>query len=359
MSGDQWADDSGPYTGTAVLSADEFPDGVVVADSHGRIVTFNAMAHRLLRTPPSAALGRDFREVLPLRDVDGRDWWECTDPYNGLRTRSRQPERLLSLADGRKILTTARYVRDVPLGELTRLVITLRDAAPRERNEQSSSDLVLTVAHELRSPLTSVKGFTATLLAKWDRLTDRQKTFMLETVNADAERVTRLISDLLGASRIEAGSVELRRRVVDLPEQARKVLAGQVIAGEPEDRFRLEIRGSLPQMWLDGDKIEQIMGNLVENALRHGAGTVSVVIEPHEGGAAVSVRDEGGGVAPEAVLRVFRQFWRGGRRGGTGLGLFIVKGLIEAHGGAITINRAPNGGAEFRFTVPAGVPELT
>ncbi|MGV2384716.1 MAG UNVERIFIED_CONTAM: HAMP domain-containing histidine kinase, partial [Thermobifida fusca] len=97
---------------------------------------------------------------------------------------------------------------------------------------------------------------------------------------------------------------------------------------------------------------------LVENGLRHGAGTVTIVIEPYKGGAAVSVRDEGEGVQPEAVPRVFRQFWRGKRRGGTGLGLFIVKGLVEAHGGTITVGRAPSGGAEFRFTVPAGTPEF-
>ncbi|WP_046470263.1 sensor histidine kinase [Allosalinactinospora lopnorensis] len=340
------------------LSAEDLPDGVLVADHRGKVVTFNRMASRLIRLSAGVALGRDFRDVLPLHDADGRDWWKHSDPYGGLRTRTRQPERTLFLADGREILMAARYVRDIPCGDVCRLVVTLRDASYRARGERNRAEIVSTVAHELRSPLTSVKGFTATLLAKWERLTEKQKTFMLETVNADADRVTRLITELLDVSRIETGRLELRRQVVDLPECARRVVSGRIAGGDPEDRFRLEMHGPLPEMWLDADKLEQIMANLVENAMRHGAGTVTIVIEPHEGGAAVSVRDEGKGIAPDAIPRVFRQFWRTKRRGGTGLGLFIVKGLIEAHGGAITVGRAPSGGAEFRFTMPAGAPEF-
>ncbi|WP_179642637.1 sensor histidine kinase [Spinactinospora alkalitolerans] len=356
VGGDQSADGATRHAGS--LSAEDLPDGLIVADHLGRVIVFNRMAARLTGLPTGPTLGRDLRDALPLHDPDGRDWWKCTDPYGGLRTRTRQPERLLLMADDREVLMSARYVRERRCGDVTRLVVTLRDAAHRARSERSRADLVSTVAHELRSPLTSVKGFTATLLNKWSRLTEKQKLFMLETVNADADRVTRLIAELLDVSRIESGRLELHRQVVDLAERARKVIAGRVAAGEAEDRFRLEVCGRLPELWLDADKLEQIMANLVENGVRHGAGTVTIVIEPHEGGAAVSVRDEGEGIAPEAVPRVFRQFWRNKRRGGTGLGLFIVKGLIEAHGGTITVGRAPSGGAEFRFTVPAGTPEF-
>ncbi|GAA1775718.1 ATP-binding protein [Streptomonospora arabica] len=360
MGGDQPGELGGSDAPCAVsgLSAEDLPDGLVVADGEGRVVTFNRMAQRLSRIARQDALGRDFRDVLPLHDADGRDWWKCSDPFGGLRTRTRQPERPLFLVDGREILVAARYVRGTPGGDLTRLVVTLRDASHRARGERSRADLVSTVAHELRSPLTSVKGFTATLLGKWDRLTDKQKMFMLETVNADADRVTRLITELLSVSRIESGRVEIRKQVVDLPELARTLIAGRVTAGEPADRYRLEVRAPLPELWLDADKIGQILANLLENGVRHGAGTVTIVIEPYEDGAVVSVRDEGKGIAPDAVPRVFRRFWRTRRRGGTGLGLFIVKGLIEAHGGEITVGRAPSGGAEFRFTVPAGTPEF-
>jgi signal transduction histidine kinase len=374
-----------------LICADELPDGVVVADHVGRIAVFNKAAERLTGVAVLNALGRDLRQVLPLRDADGRSWWTCVDPYCGLSTRTRHPETSLYLADGTELLVTVGYVRGPRSrdfgprrlggpGAVQRIVITLRGAQQRARLERRRADLVSTVAHELRSPLTSVKGFTATLLAKWTRFTDDQKRVMLETVNADADRVTRLITELLDVSRIEAGRIEVRRQLVDLPQRAEKIVAGRVAAGDSPDRFRIEAAAELPETWLDADKVDQILGNLVENAVRHGAGTVTVVIQPVEtvssrarswpdapavahaparaSGVAVSVRDEGDGVAPELVPRIFRQFWRAKRRGGAGLGLYIVKGLVEAQGGIITVAQAPGGGAEFRFTMPAGAPDF-
>jgi hypothetical protein len=184
---------------------------------------------------------------------------------------------------------------------------------------------------------------------------------MLETVNADADRVTRLITELLDVSRLESGRMEVHRQLVDVPDRAAKIVAGRVAAGEPEEKFRLVAAPDLPETWLDADKIDQILGNLVENAVRHGAGTITIVVDrarvstgDRPEAIAVSVRDQGEGISPELAPRVFRQFWRGKRRGGTGLGLYIVKGLVEAHGGTIGVRRAPGGGAEFRFIVPAG-----
>jgi signal transduction histidine kinase len=413
----------GPVPIGSLVCADELPDGVVVADEAGRIIVFNRVAARLTRLDPAEVIGKFVFDVLPLRDAEGRDWWVHADPYHGLPTRTRHPERSLYLVDGTEVLVSVNYVRGprgarppqggsggmslsqggsggmgppgrksgrgvggvVPPGlTLQRLVISLRGAKQRERLERSRAELVSTVAHELRSPLTSVKGFTATLLNKWGRFTDDQKRVMLETVNADADRVTRLITELLDVSRIESGRMEVHRQLVDVPDRARKIIAGRVAAGDAEDRFRLEVVGGLPETWLDADKIDQILGNLVENAVRHGAGIVTIVVEPAQlegeerpeeeepsallagsaaAAVAVSVRDQGEGIAPDVAPRVFRQFWRGKPRGGsrrgqhgggTGLGLYIVKGLVEAHGGTIGVRRAPGGGAEFRFIVPAG-----
>ena len=349
------------------LLADELPDGLVVADDAGRVVVFNRAASRLTGIAAEEATGKYVYDVLPFRDEDSRDWWMCVDPYNGLATRSRHPERSLLLGGGLELLVSVGYVRDTRSGPLRRLVITLRGAQQRARLERSRAELVSTVAHELRAPLTSVKGFTATLLAKWSRFSDDQKRVMLETVNADADRVTRLITELLDVSRIESGRMEVRRQLVDVPERARKIIAGRVASGEQLDRFYLDAALDLPETWLDADKVDQILGNLVENAVRHGAGIVTVVVRraqvpgdqlsgDQQEAITVSVRDQGEGIPPEMALRVFRQFWRGKRRGGTGLGLYIVKGLIEAMNGEIAVARAPGGGAEFRFTLPAGTP---
>jgi PAS domain S-box-containing protein len=340
---------------------DELPDGVVVVDADGRVTELNPAAARILRRGVDETIGRDFRDVLPLVDAQGNDWWQCTQPFDGLPTRVRQPERLLTVAgshgDDRDLLVTAAYVRDSERRVL-RLVVSLRDTAARRRVERSGAELVSTVAHELRSPLTSVKGFTATLLAKWDRFTDEQKKLMLQTVNADADRVTRLIGELLDVSRIESGRLELRKQVVDIAAVVRRDFDARIAAGEAADRFELVTTGDLPEMWVDPDKLAQVVGNLVENALRHGGGTVTVTVGPHDGGAEVTVADEGEGIPAPALGRIFTKFWRGGTRGGTGLGLYIAKGIVDAHGGTIEAGRAPTGGALLRFVLPAGTPSF-
>ncbi|GGO45403.1 PAS domain-containing sensor histidine kinase [Streptomyces daqingensis] len=340
---------------------DDLPDGLVVADSTGHVVCFNAAAARLTGCDPSEALGLPLHSALPLEDLDGRRWWQLTDPYGGLATRTRQPERNLLLPGGREVLVAARYVRARPQGPLERLVVSLRGTEARRRAERSHAELIATVAHELRSPLTSVKGFTATLLAKWERFTDDQKQLMLETVDADANRITRLIAELLDISRIDSGRLEVRRQPLDIAAAVRRHVGAHIAAGRSADRFVVRIEDRLPGLWADPDKVDQVLGNLLENAVRHGEGTVTIDVAParsrsDEQGTAVTVSDEGPGIPEESMSRVFTRFWRGSRRGGTGLGLYIVKGIVEAHGGTITVGRSAAGGAEFRFTLPVSAP---
>ncbi|WSC03291.1 ATP-binding protein [Streptomyces scopuliridis] len=356
--------------GDGGIHPDELPDGLVVADETGRVICFNAAAARITAVPSAEALGHPLERALPLEDLKGRRWWALTDPYGGLATRVGQPERNLLLPGGREVLVSARYVRAYPTGPLRRLVISIRGTEARRRTELSHAELIATVAHELRSPLTSVKGFTATLLAKWERFTDDQKRLMLETVDADANRVTRLIAELLDISRIDSGRLEVRRQPVDIGAAVGRHVQSHTAAGQSPDRFLVRIQQPLPDLWADPDKIDQVLGNLLENAVRHGEGTVTIEVaaatlshatrpetetEP-EKGTAVTVCDEGPGIPEESMGRVFTRFWRGSKRGGTGLGLYIVKGIVEAHGGTITVGRGPGGGAEFRFILPVGAP---
>ncbi|MBF9068584.1 sensor histidine kinase [Streptacidiphilus fuscans] len=354
----------------STLDPEDLPDGLLVADEHGVVVVFNRAAARITGLPRDAVLGRPLAEALPLEDLEGRRWWQVTDPYGGLAIRTRQPERNLLLPGpgGREILVSARYLRaDGRTGPVRRVVVALRGTEARRRTERSHAELIATVAHELRSPLTSVKGFTATLLQKWERFTEPQKKLMLETVDADANRVTRLIAELLDISRIDSGRLEVRRQPVRLDVAVRRHVDGLVAAGVPEERFAVRFAEPLPQLWADSDKLDQVLGNLLENAVRHGEGTVTIEVEPAKSeeasgrvreGTAVTVSDQGPGIPEESIPRVFTRFWRGSKRGGTGLGLYIVKGIVEAHGGTIRVDRGPEGGASFRFILPAGIPEV-
>ncbi|MFC8585654.1 ATP-binding protein [Streptomyces sp. NPDC057217] len=356
------ADPVGLGFGFAGVHPDDLPDGLVVADDTGRVVCFNAAAARVTAVPADRALGLPLDRALPLEDLKGRRWWALTDPYGGLATRSGQPERNLLLPGGREVLVSARYVREHPTGPVRRVVVSLRGTEARRRTERSHAELIATVAHELRSPLTSVKGFTATLLHKWERFTDEQKRLMLETVDADAGRIKRLIAELLDISRIDSGRLEVRRQPVDIAAAVGRHVHAHTTGGQSPDRFFVRIRPQLPPLWADPDKIDQILGNLLENAVRHGEGTVTIEVAPTtagdggEEGTEVTVSDEGPGIPEESMSRVFTRFWRGSKRGGTGLGLYIVKGVVEAHGGTITVGRGPRGGAEFRFILPVGTP---
>jgi len=340
---------------------DVLPDGVVVADAEATVVYVNRRAAAILGQDIADMLGQDVRKVLPLQDSDARSWWTCTDPWNGLNIRTGHRERLLILQGGHEVLVTARYVRPGRNQPVTEVVLSLRDAESRRRAEASNAALISTVAHELRSPLTSVKGFSSTLLHRWERFTDDQKRLMLQTIEADADRVTRLITELLDISRIDAGRLQVRRQPVDVTAVVKRHIERFVASGHDRERFVLEAASDLPETWADPDRLDQILANLMENAVRHGDGTVSLSVMPTtQNGSeaiAVTVSDQGEGIAPENYSLVFTRFWHGSRRGGTGLGLYVVRGLVEAHGGQISVGAARSGGAQFRFTLPSGAPE--
>jgi signal transduction histidine kinase len=332
---------------------DLLPDGVVVADRTGTVTLMNAAAHRLLRT--EVGVGAALSDVVLLQDRAGNSWFGCTRPYDGLATRSRLSEQAWYLADGTELLVTARLVRESPHDPVDQVAVSLRSARARARLDRERSDLVATVAHELRSPLTGVKGFVATLLAKWDKLNDDQKKMMLQTVNVDADRLTRLIAELLDVARIDTGRLSLYPRPVDFPAAVDRVVAS-VRAGTGRE-IAFQAKEELPTVSADPDKLAQVVTNLVDNAIRHGEGQVTLTASPIRDeapydGVLLHVDDEGEGISPDIRSRVFTKFWKHGTRGGSGLGMYIIHGLVNAHGGSVDIDESPSGGARVSILWP-------
>lgn len=341
---------------------DALPDGVVLADSQGTVTLISSVAARMLGDEAVGGVGRPLGDVLRLRDGDGHDWTTGNAPYAGIRTRTAIPEQSWLLPDATEVLVSARLHRTERLGPVTRVAITIRSGRGRARLDRQRSDLVATVAHELRSPLTGVKGFVQALLNRWDKLNDDQKLLMLTTVNADADRLSRLIAELLDVARIDTGRLQLYRRPSDAAELVGRITRS-VGAGTART-IALDCEAGLPSIHVDPDKFTQVVTNLVENGVRHGEGTVWVRVERHQhddapDGVRVVVTDEGVGIPAEMRRRVFTKFWTGGGRGGSGLGLYLVNGLVRAHGGAVSIDDGPGGGAQLTCTWPGVPADLT
>ena len=332
-------------------------DGVVLADADGVVRQVNAAACSLLGLARLEAIGRALPEVLALRDHEGRDWCSYNSPYAGLATRTAVPEQSWLLPDGTEVLVVARLHRPALDRPVEQVAVSLRSGRGRARLDRERSDLVATVAHELRSPLTGVKGFVQALISRWDQLNDDQKKLMLTTVAADSERLTRLIAELLDVARIDTGRLQLYPRPSDPGTLVHRVV--ESVAAGTSRPIELTVAEHVPQVWVDPDKLTQVVTNLVENAVRHGDGTVRVRLEPAAHapdvpGVRLTVEDEGEGISPELRRRVFTKFWTSGRGGGSGLGLYLVHGLVRAHGGTVASEDAEAGGARVVVLLPQG-----
>jgi PAS domain S-box-containing protein len=356
---------------SASAASELIADGLVAADGEAKILYANTRALRILGSTREELVGQDIRKAVDLTDTDGASWWDVTDPWGGLRIRTGHRERLLVLGSGREVLVTAKYLRPGRNQPVSQVNIQVRDASYRRRAEAEHAALISTVAHELRSPLTSVKGFSSTLLRRWERFTDEQKRFMIETIEADADRVTRLITELLDVSRIDAGRLQIRPQPIDVEAVFSRHVERAVASGQEQERFHVEVDNDLSEVWADPDRLDQILSNLIENAFRHGDGLVTLGAQPSTGngqetlesrghsaiGVDLTVSDEGKGIAADHRNLVFSRFWHGSGRGSTGLGLYVVKGLVEAHGGRVQIEEASGGGARFRLSLPSEPPD--
>lgn len=257
--------------------------------------------------------------------------------------------------DGRTLFVTAS-----PLEGEAGTVWTVRDGTERVRLERLKSEFVATASHELRSPLTSIKGFVELLAATGDELNDRQREFV-EIIELSTNRLVDLVNDLLDVARVEAGRVEIHRRPTDMTDALAEVATLiRPRIDEKAQRLELDVAQDLPLAMADPARVRQILTNLVTNAHLYTEPGGSIAISLHATAHYVvcEVSDSGRGMTAEEIEHAFDRFYRGRGEGshphppGTGLGLAIVRSLVELHGGTVTIESAPGEGTRFVVRLP-------
>ena len=229
-----------------------------------------------------------------------------------------------------------------------------QEAAVARRSDELKTALLRAVSHDLRTPLASIKASVSGLRQSGAAYTDEDRVELLAAIEEETDRLTRLVSNLLDASRLEAGALKPHKQLNDLKELITATVERlqPVLAGRP---VGLDIPGKLPLVPCDYAQIDQVITNLLENAAVHTPPGTPVTITAHaeEKTVLVEVRDHGPGLPADDQERVFRPFERGTSRArGFGLGLSIARGLVEAHGGQLRAEDAPDGGARFVFRLP-------
>jgi signal transduction histidine kinase/DNA-binding response OmpR family regulator len=308
-------------------------DALVVCDPEGIVTSVN----------PRAA------ELVPML-VPGVD---SQGPHSPLPPREEALGAEVTITGGTR--TLAVTASDLE-GEGQGVVWTIRDISERARLETLKTEFVATASHELRSPLTSIKGFVE-LLARSEGLDSKQREF-LDVILLSTNRLVDLVNDLLDVARIEAGQIEIHPRATDVVEAVREVttLIGPRIADKSQE-LELQLPRVLPAALADPARLRQIITNLLTNAhlYTEPGGRIGVGLEVEEHAIVVRVSDTGRGMTPEEQEHVFDRFYRGtdGRTApGTGLGLSIVKSLIDLHGGSIEIDSTAGEGSIFTVRIP-------
>lgn len=342
---------------------DLLPDTIIVITEGPTLAWTNRAGEQLLGRPREEIIGRPCADVLPIHDAEGRNICPRAPVGRRLPMVKGLPVRDFELTrpDGQHIPVSLKCTYQKDTDEVVRRVVcVVRDVRSQRGMDMRTVELISTVSHEIRSPLTSIKGFTKTLLNRYDRFDDDLKKEMLAAANTDADRVTRLLGELLDISRLETGRLKLRPKRFDLVELLTDI-AGKAQAETESHEVVVEAPEELP-LFADPDKMKQVLTNLLENALKYtDEGTVRVEASADGHWATVAVSDQGDGIPEPQLKRLFRKFYRRERAGqpsGTGLGLYICRGLVEAHHGKIDVASSEGEGTTFTVRIPVD-PDIT
>jgi PAS domain S-box-containing protein len=241
-------------------------------------------------------------------------------------------------------------------GKLRNIVVTVRDITHFRTAEEIKSTFISIVSHELRTPVALIKGYASTLRrddAKWDRATISDS---LAVIEEEADRLSKMVDDLLDASRLQAGGLSLNRADVSLPAMAER-LAERFRTQSKKHTIVVDFPGDFPVLLADENRIQQVLSNLVSNAIKYapeGEIRIGGQVRPEQ--VVVCVSDQGSGIEPNDLPHIFDRFYRSTRAvkntKGAGLGLYLARAIIEAHGGRIWVDPKPDSGARICFSLP-------
>ena len=336
-------------------------EGLAVLDNDGTVLYFNRAAEHHWSMTASTVVGRDFLEAIGEHAQDFEDPEEAMEQLAALVTGASDfPAIEFAVAKpDRRDLAMAKFPISTPRGDdMTGLLI--RDVTEERDLDRRRDTFVSVASHELRTPMTTILGFTELLL---DDIPDGDSHRWLEHVHEDALRLTKILDDMLDVSRIQSGRVRMTIERVDVAEVIAEVIEGIGSTTDIHD-FEVYVAPGLPKAWSDHAKTTQIVLNIISNAIKYSpaGGKIKIAALPCSDGEEieVSVADEGIGIPPEDVDRVFETFYRVQNEAtfeirGTGLGLFIVKSIVEAIGGSMSVTSELGSGSTFSFTMPAAM----
>jgi PAS domain S-box-containing protein len=320
-------------------------DGIVAVDRDGDVVLWNRAAEQITGVPPSDAFGR---------------------PPEHSIGRALSAEGLVSIDRGGSeiwLSVTEAVMRD-PAGVVAGRIYAFRDISSERIVEQMKTQFVSTVSHELRTPLTSIYGFAETLLREDVLFGDEERKVFVGYIASESERLTRIVDALLNVARLDTGDLHVQIAPTDVtPVLTDVVTAVEQEANREEHSFVLDLPTEPLTAEADADKLRQVLSHLVENAVKYSpqGGTVTIAVRRKRDRLEFEVADQGIGVPESERERIFRKFYRAERdgsegasgTGGTGLGLFIAQGLVNAMGGRIWVESSEGEGSRFAFELPA------
>ncbi len=345
-------------------------DGVMIIDARWRITTFNKAMEKLTGWSRTEAIGRPCAEVLGVRDAQGNNICLSDCPLQR-RPPLNNPivEGWLTSRDGRERYIQSRYAAQrSSTGAFLGAIANVRDITDQKREEQLQSTFISVISHELKTPVSIIKGYASTFQREDAAWTADAMREGFRVIEAEADRLARQIQDLLDVSRLQASGMRLELSDWALPELAASVV--QAFAAQTSDRFTFELRftDDLPPIHADYERIRMVLTNLISNAIKYSPHGGRIRIGGHPvpelDQAVVYVADQGEGIPPEEQERIFERFYRIDNRlrrttQGAGLGLYLSRAIIEAHGGTIRVESQVGRGSRFIFTLPLARRQIT